>query len=202
MKAKDIIKEISSFKTVFVPKSLKIDKNTVLPHDLGETCDTKKMGDENKEVKKVAVCCIATVDVIKAAHEWGADLLITHEPTFFDHYDVMDENNEIAVKKRELLKSTGMTVYRYHDLSHLMTPDIIGMGELTKLGWEGTYDGRNIFVFDEAVSPCDIAKDIKEKLNLGGVRLIGDGDTPVKRVLTLFGACDVPKIMNEIDADV
>ncbi|NCA67293.1 MAG: transcriptional regulator, partial [Clostridia bacterium] len=44
-----------------------------------QTVDTIKAGDGNRQVKKAAVCFIATPEVIKAAHEWGADLLITHE---------------------------------------------------------------------------------------------------------------------------
>ena len=50
-------------------------------HREEETVDTCKAGDPERELKKVAVCCIATPDVIRQAAAWGADLLITHEPT-------------------------------------------------------------------------------------------------------------------------
>ena len=46
------------------------------------TCDTLKAGSADKEVKKLAVNMNPTVDVIKQAHAWGADMLITHEPHY------------------------------------------------------------------------------------------------------------------------
>ena len=47
-----------------------------------DTVDTLKAGSAEREVKKLATCFIATPEVIRAAADWGADLLITHEPTY------------------------------------------------------------------------------------------------------------------------
>ena len=57
-----------------------------------KTCDTIKYGDEQKELKRVAVCMIGTADVIRAAHEWGADMLIVHEPIYYDHMDRVSDD--------------------------------------------------------------------------------------------------------------
>ena len=57
------------------------------PHDYSGTCDTLKTGNPETEVHKVAVSMFATPAVIRAAHEWGAELLIVHEPTFYAHMD-------------------------------------------------------------------------------------------------------------------
>ena len=43
------------------------------------TVDTLKAGDSQKEVKKIGTCLTATPEVLCAAKEWGADLLITYE---------------------------------------------------------------------------------------------------------------------------
>ena len=61
---------------------------------------------------KVAVSMFATPDVVKAAHEWGAQLLIVHEPTYFNH---MDNHSDEAfeVEKRALIESTGIIICRY-----------------------------------------------------------------------------------------
>ena len=60
------------------------------------TCDTKKCGDENVEVKKVAVAMFGTLGVVKAAKEWGAELLVVHEPLYYTHMDEhTDEKGEI-----------------------------------------------------------------------------------------------------------
>ena len=47
------------------------------------TCDTIKAGDPNAEVSKVAVSMFATVDIVRQAQDWGAQLLIVHEPTYY-----------------------------------------------------------------------------------------------------------------------
>ena len=52
-----------------------------------DTVDTCKAGDPAKEVQKVALCCIASPSILRQAHAWGADLLITHEPTYHDNFD-------------------------------------------------------------------------------------------------------------------
>lgn len=100
-----------------------------------DTVDTLKAGSAEREVKKLATCFIATPEVIRAAADWGADLLITHEPTYYDHrdYDGNIPNNPVMQAKKALLDGTGMTVYRLHDHMHAGRPDGIIAGELKKL---------------------------------------------------------------------
>ena len=74
-----------------------------------DTVDTCKAGDPNRELHKVALCCTATPDIIRQAHTWGADLLITHEPTYHDHYDHLSDDDPIALEKKAFIESTGMT---------------------------------------------------------------------------------------------
>ncbi len=75
---------------------------------LTQTCDTIKIGDAGCELKRFAVGCIATVDVIKQAAAWGADLLITHEPTFYDHMDNKNNTDAVVAKKWEILLESKM----------------------------------------------------------------------------------------------
>ena len=42
-----------------------------------DTVDTCKAGDPERALRRVATCFIATPEVIRAAGDWGADLLIT-----------------------------------------------------------------------------------------------------------------------------
>ncbi|MGN1129039.1 MAG: Nif3-like dinuclear metal center hexameric protein, partial [Candidatus Flemingiibacterium sp.] len=59
------------------------------------TCDTIKSGSPDAVVTKVAVSMFATPEVVKNAHEWGAELLIVHEPTYYNH---MDEHSDEAIE--------------------------------------------------------------------------------------------------------
>ena len=65
----------------------------------GRTCDTVKAGNPEKELKKVAVSMFATIDTFKKVKEWGADMLIVHEPTYYDHMDIMIDTSVTRAKK-------------------------------------------------------------------------------------------------------
>lgn len=155
--------------------------------ELAHTVDTLKAGSDDKEVKQVAFCFTATADVIKEASRWGADVLITHEPTYFDHFDNFNDN-PVTRAKRELLESTGMTVYRWHDHAHAAVPDVIHMGFLEYSGLKGTLDGR-FFTLDEAETSRKIAAQIEKNTGVKHARIIGAADTPAKKIAMCLGAC-------------
>lgn len=161
--------------------------NTFSAATLAQTVDTIKAGSDEKEVRRVAFCFTATADVIKAAHEWGADVLITHEPTYFDHFDNFNQH-PVAIAKRELLESTGMTVYRWHDHPHAAVPDVIHMGFLEKTGLKGTLDGR-FFMLDESMTAREIAAQTEKESGVKHARIIGAADKPVKKIAMCLGAC-------------
>ena len=54
---------------------------------LEETVDTVKCGDPTQPVSGIVTTFLASYDVIKTAIELGANFIITHEPTFYDHPD-------------------------------------------------------------------------------------------------------------------
>src|SRR5207244_10434761 len=56
-----------------------------------DTVDTFKAGDPDTPVTGIAVTMMATLDVLQRAAAAGDNLIITHEPTFFDHMDVADQ---------------------------------------------------------------------------------------------------------------
>lgn len=49
---------------------------------LDRTCDQLIEGDPEMEITGIVTTFMATVDVIKKAHELGANLIVTHEPTY------------------------------------------------------------------------------------------------------------------------
>lgn len=154
---------------------------------LPQTVDTLKAGDDEKEVKKVAFCFTATPEVIRNAAAWGADVLITHEPTYHDHFDNFVEN-PVTLAKRELLESTGMTVYRWHDHAHAAVPDVIHMGFLEAVGFKGTLDGR-FFILDTPATARELARQIEQTTGIRHARIIGASDIPSVKVGMCLGAC-------------
>lgn len=155
------------------------------------TCDTFKSGSPDTEVTKVAVSMFATPEVVKAAHEWGAELLIVHEPTYFNH---MDNHSDEAfeVEKRRLIESTGIIICRYHDHPHLAARDIICEGEIEymKLPGKVTFPGKFDLVrveLDHPMTPREIAAHIERTVGIKRIRIAGAADTPMTKLSGMFG---------------
>src|SRR5437867_5389635 len=81
------------------------------------TVDTFKCGDPDTPVKGIAVTMMATLDVLERAAASGKNLIITHEPTFYDHYDKIEalaaEGDPVYAAKAALIKKHGLVVWRF-----------------------------------------------------------------------------------------
>ena len=155
------------------------------------TCDTIKAGDGEKEVKKLAVSMFATVDVIRQAKEWGADMLIVHEPTYYDHMDVMIDTSVTRAKK-DLIDESGIVIFRYHDCMHVRDVDQIPEGELHYLGLTGDvektpYGSSYILNCDKEITALEMAELMEEKLGIKHIRIAGTRDHRSRRIALCFG---------------
>lgn len=155
------------------------------------TCDTLKAGDPNTEVTKVAVSMFATVDIVRQAKDWGAQLLIVHEPTYYNHWD-NHTDDYFEVEKRRLIEASGLTIYRFHDHPHCTDPDIITEGEIRYLDLncvveesEDRYPTR--LRLTTPTTPRQLAKHIEDKLGIAHVRIAGAADVPCTSVSLMVG---------------
>ena len=55
-----------------------------------DTVDTVKIGDPTQPLTGIVTTFLATVEVIEQAAQLGANLIITHEPIFYNHRDETD----------------------------------------------------------------------------------------------------------------
>ncbi len=167
------------------------------------TVDTCKAGDPKKQVKRVGTCFIATPNVIARAAAWGADLLITHEPTYYDHWDEQEGREQERVRsiKKTLIEQSGMVLWRWHDHLHERMPDGIIEGQLKALGWKGAYDGRFEFLLEEAQSPRQIKAQLEEKWGAEHIRMVGAVDAPVKKIAMLIGCPGEERMMRVLEGD-
>ena len=159
--------------------------------DYSNTCDTLKAGNPDNEVTKVAVSMFATIGVVKAAKEWGAQLLVVHEPTYYNHMD-HHSDEKIECEKRAFLENSGLAIYRFHDHPHYNHPDMIAVGEWKYMGFEGEtiygdLFGHSEFVLKEPMAPVEIAKQIEGKLGIKHVRICGNRNIPVTKMSGMFG---------------
>ena len=157
----------------------------------GKTCDVLKAGNPNKELKKVAVTMFATVDTVKKAQEWGADMIIVHEPTYYDHFEEIDDL-PVVVAKRKLIEKSGITIYRYHDYMHSRDIDQIPEGEIYYLGLKGKvkntpYSASYLFLADEPITALELANKMEKELGIKRVRIAGTLDKKSTKIALCFG---------------
>lgn len=155
------------------------------------TCDTVKAGNSEKEIKKVAVSMFATVDVINQVKEWGADMLVVHEPTYYDHYEEM-LINPVTEAKKKLIEDSGIVLFRYHDCMHHREMDQIPEGEIYYLGLKGRfektqYSASYIFYLDEPMTTLELAKKIEKDLNIKHVKIAGERNKKATCLALCFG---------------
>ena len=155
------------------------------------TCDTVKAGDARRDVTHVGVCFMGTAEVIERAKALGVEFLIVHEPLYYDHWDRSREDQPLMQMKKKLVEESGLTIWRDHDYIHALAEDGIETGVLEKLGWTGHFEGRTMWVMDEARTAEQMASDIREKLGCGGVRICGRTDVPFKLVKMAEGDAGV-----------
>lgn len=158
--------------------------------DYSKSCDKCLAGDANIEVKKIAVAMHATPKLLKEAKEWGAELLIIHEPVYYG-IDV-ESGDKVVEEKKRLLNTSGLTIYRYHDHPHYTVPDIIAAGEFKSFGLKGKLEITDIFDLvrfhlDEPITALELAKRIEEKTGIKRIRISGALDKPSKVISGMFG---------------
>src|SRR5205807_2698364 len=103
--------------------------------------DTVKAGNPDSPVTGIAVTMMATLDVLKRAAASNRNLIITHEPTFFDHTDQpqglpQGDQDPVLAEKRDFIQKHGLVVWRFHDHWHRRNPDGILTGMVHALKWE------------------------------------------------------------------
>ena len=159
-----------------------------------ETVDTFKAGDPDAAVTGIAVTMMATMDVLQRAAASGKNLIITHEPTFYNHLDKLDvleqkENDPVLAAKLAFIAEHHLVVWRFHDHWHRRRPDGIVAGMVHALGWEKSQDPKDEHLFTIPETTMEkLAGDLKAKLSTHAMRVVADPHQKVKRVALVPGS--------------
>ena len=170
-----------------------------------ETVDTFKAGDPDTKVTGIAVTMMATFDVLQRAAASGANLIITHEPTFYNHLDQFTEipqkeNDPVLAEKLAFIKEHHLVVWRFHDHWHRRAPDGIEAGMTHALGWEAFQDKQNQYLFAIPETTLDnLAANLKTRLELHTMRVVGDPKMKVTRVALSPGAAGMQREIGALE---
>jgi putative NIF3 family GTP cyclohydrolase 1 type 2 len=161
----------------------RIQKRVGVPWN-ADTVDTFKAGESDTRVTGIATTMMATYDVLRRAAVSGKNLVITHEPTFYNHLDKTaefeKETDAVLATKQSFIAEHHLVVWRFHDHWHARRPDGIQAGMIRALGWEkfqNSKDDRLFVVPDTTLS--SLAGDIRKRLGIRTLRVVGD---PAMRV--------------------
>lgn len=188
-----------------------------LPED--KTCDLLMIGSYDTEVTKIVTTFMATVDVIKEAINIGANLIITHEPTWFTGKDTTDwlGDDPVFLQKKQLIEDNNIAIWRFHDHMHAGDIDLTYKGIDLDLDW-GQYRIKNpdslrnygVSYQIPKTSIEELSYFFKDIFDMDVVQIVGDPKMPVERLSLLvgggslgFGKEEMPmEIMYQNDLDL
>lgn len=147
-------------------------------------------GRDDKEVMHIYVALDATDEVIAAAIESGADMLITHHPMIFAGMKRITNLDFIGARVVRLIQND-ISYYAMHT-----NYDVLGMaelsGEILKLAHpevlEVTSEGEvpegigRVADLDTEISLEECCRQVKERFFLKTVKVFGDLNRPIKRI--------------------
>jgi len=167
-------------------KILKEGKLNPIPN----TVDTLKSGTSDQVVTGIMTTMFTTLPTIEEAIRIGANFIITHEPSFYNHPDDPNfvENNQVLKQKMDMLHRNKIAVWRFHDYIHSIKPDLISYGVCKKLGWEPYYQTNNRIMAIPPIRMKDLISLVKNRLSIEHFRFIGDMETTCSKIGLMPGA--------------
>jgi putative NIF3 family GTP cyclohydrolase 1 type 2 len=156
-----------------------------------KTVDTLKCGKRETVVSGIVTTMFPTLEVIKKTIGLGANFIIAHEPSFYNHSDETEwlQNDEVYRYKWDLLTKNKITIWRNHDYIHSHIPDGVLEGVVNKLNWKAYQDAKESTVFHLPVLDLKtLVQKLKTGLGISTVRYIGDLSQSCHKILLLPGA--------------
>lgn len=184
-----------------------------------DTVDTFKAGNPDAPVSGIAVTMMATLDVLQQAAASGKNLIITHEPTFYNHFDKLgssdrdksghlyaEEKDPVLAAKQAFIEKHGLIIWRFHDHWHARKPDGIETGMIRALGWEKFQNPNDprLFVIPET-TVGELAAAIGKRLGTQTIRLVGDPSMKLTKLAFIPGYAALPdasKVLENGDVEV
>jgi putative NIF3 family GTP cyclohydrolase 1 type 2 len=172
------------------------------------TVDTIKEGDPNTVVTGMVTTFSPTMEVLRKAVANGDNLIVSHEPTFYNHLDARTLFVDDPVYKEKLayIQEHHLVIWRFHDTWHMRNPDGIAEGFVAQLGWKQYENaepaGEKGFFF--TVPPTTLlalSKELKGKLHARVIRIVGDPNLKVTKVAYAPGAAGEATQVKALERD-
>ena len=178
-----------------------------------QTTDTFKSGNPQKPVKKVVVAWKASMEAIEKAISYQADMFISHESICVNAKNDSPEPEEVFAlpseqTKFDLLRKSGLTVYRCHNFWDRFPGEGIRDSWLRGLNLDGKIIADSYPFYVSEIAPVTVRKLAKhilkqiKPLKQDKLLVSGNLDKTVCKVGTGTGVNVEPHKLWELGADV
>ncbi|HEY8444897.1 MAG TPA: Nif3-like dinuclear metal center hexameric protein [Bacilli bacterium] len=169
--------------------------NELYPIELASDFDIGKIGltigDENIEVKNILLALDLTIDVVNEAISKEANLIITHHPFIFDPITKILFNSKIG-KVLSLMFKHQISLYTMHtnlDVANGGVNDVLAnLIGLNKIVGKNEKDAFMRIGEIEEMTFEEFVRVVKTKLELNGVRVVGNLSKKIKKVGIIGGS--------------
>jgi putative NIF3 family GTP cyclohydrolase 1 type 2 len=149
-----------------------------------------------------------TYAVLEQAVAGGKNLIVTHEPTFYNHPDDQSPLAADPVQQQKLayIREHHLVVWRFHDTWHMRQPDGILAGMMDQFGWKDYQSKTNPILFTlPATTVGKVAAALQARTGARAIRIVGNPAMPVTKVALLPGAAgadDQIKLLEQDDVEL
>lgn len=168
------------------------------------TVDTFKAGDPKTVVTGIATTFMDTYPVLEAAVASGKNLIITHEPTFYNHPDDPSAfaNDPVYQQKLAYIRDHHLVVWRFHDTWHDRKPDGVLVGVVNQFGWKGHQSNTDPLLFTLPTATVrEIATSLQAKTGARAIRIVGNPEMRVTHAALLLGAAGTERQVKLLQRD-
>ena len=171
------------------------------------TVDIIKAGSPDTVVTGIATTMVATYELLNRASAAGRNMVIVHEPTFYNgtaeeakSRDLVDDR--MFAIKNGFIEKNKMVVWRFHDHWHRRQPDGIINGMTKALGWEKYRTGDDVRTATLPSTTLEnLAIQIRGKLKVKTMRVVGDPKTVVSKVAFNPGSTQLRQVQRYFSGD-
>ena len=187
------------------------------------------LGSPEETVTGIVTTFAPTLEVLRRAVASGKNTIICREAPFYSRgeraplfwrnspappKEVID-NDSVCRAKQDFISQNKLVIIRFFDNWDARTTDGQLHGLARVLGWDrfhvsatngaDAYDPRNVYFQPPQTSLNNLAQDLKQKLKIHAVRVIGNPTSSVSKVALTHGlllVADAERILREPDVDV
>ena len=146
----------------------RIQKQVAVPWR-AETVDNLKSGTMETPVTGIATTFMSTLEVLQKAVAEGKNMVITHEPTFYQGDDNTRDTatDPTVLAKKAFIEKHNIAIFRFHDHWHMRRPDGIREGMMKERGDKSfPYPMGDYSLMDKSVKEANVAYQKSYVLNL------------------------------------